>query len=386
VIAAARAGRLPLQRSGPGFSGPGWDLLVREGRDAQYTLLGEEHGVAEIPVLSAALFRALAPAGYDRLAIEISPPLAAALDAEARRGLPALRRFFADPANGVAFYTLEPEAALLAEVRRAVRGAAPVLWGLDYDVGADRRLIAELRRSAPAPARPALDRLAEASRASWAEYEATRNPGKIFSFGGDPELVAAVRAAWPRPDAAALLRLDTLEETLRINQDQVAGRYWQANDRRARFNRANFIRYRNAERGAGRGSRVLFKFGSNHMMRGRNMTYVYDVGSLVAEAAALEGARSFHLLVVPGPGSQRAQFDPTAFRYRSQAANALPEFGIEGMSPGAGGGDVVIDLRPLRPLAGAGLRRASPALFDVVQGFDAAVILDRATAAAPLET
>ena len=385
LTAAVRQGRLPLTRSGRDFSGAGWDLLVGEARAAQFTLLGEEHGVAEIPVLSAALFRAVQPVGYDRLAIEISPPLATAIDAEVRRGgVAGLKRFYADPSNQTAFYTLEPEAAFLAEVRAAVRGPAPALWGLDYEVGADRRLIADLRRAAPAAARPAVGRLEAASRASWAEYETTRNPGKIFSFGGDPELVAAVRAAWPKPDAPSRLLLDTLEETLRINRDQVAGRYWQANHRRAEFNRANFVRYWSAERAAGRSPKVLFKFGSNHMTRGRNFTNVYDVGSLAAEAAVLNGGRSFHMLVVPGAESTRAQFDPSAFRYKSLPASDTPaEFGLGGLARSAGEGSVVIDLRPLRPLV-SGVERAAPALARTIHAFDVAVILDRATASASL--
>jgi hypothetical protein len=308
--------------------------------------------------------------------------MAAVVDQAARRGVDGLRRLFADQANWVAFYTLAEEARFLAEARAAAPGQAPAIWGLDYEVGADRRLIAEMRKLAPAPARPALERLAGASSESWTRYARTHSPADIFSFGGDPRLVGAVRAAWPSPDPRGLVLLDTLEETLAINQHQLAGRYWQANDRRARLNRANLIRYWKAEKAAGRSPKVLFKFGSYHMIRGRTSAGVFDLGTLAPEIAALEGGTAFHLLVMPGPGSSRAQFDPTKFAYASAPDGDLAGQGLGALIPK--GGHVAFDLRPLRPLAGAGLAKSHPDLTRVIHGFDMAIVLDKATAATAL--
>lgn len=41
---------------GGGPAGRGWDWLVEKARDARFTLIGEEHGVAETARFSAALF------------------------------------------------------------------------------------------------------------------------------------------------------------------------------------------------------------------------------------------------------------------------------------------------------------------------------------------
>lgn len=117
------------------FSGAGWDLLVQEGRRSQFVLVGEEHGVAEVPALVRELFRSLQPAGYRHLAIEISPAMAGVLD-ETAQGKDAGQRlaaFYKENPPGVAFYTLQEEAELLAAARAAVNGGGPVLWGLDYE-------------------------------------------------------------------------------------------------------------------------------------------------------------------------------------------------------------------------------------------------------------
>ena len=43
--------------------GPGAELLLAEGAASQFFMVGEEHGIAEVPQLTAALFRQLQRAG-----------------------------------------------------------------------------------------------------------------------------------------------------------------------------------------------------------------------------------------------------------------------------------------------------------------------------------
>src|SRR5207253_10710248 len=84
LLAALQGNRLPLTISG-GPAGRGWDWLVQEARDARFTLIGEEHGVAETAQFSAALFKALRGSGYSRMAIELSPISAQDIERAARR-------------------------------------------------------------------------------------------------------------------------------------------------------------------------------------------------------------------------------------------------------------------------------------------------------------
>jgi hypothetical protein len=386
IAAAALQNRHRLTYSGGGFSGAAWDMLLKEGRAAHFFLVGEEHGIAENPKLAAALFQALAPAGYARLGIEISPQMAMEMDRVLRRGgMAALRRHLADPANAVAFFGMREEAELLAAARAAVPGNRPVLWGLDYEVGADRRLIAMLK-AAPKPpaAQRALAALEAASTASWAEYAKTRGPQHIFSFGGDPALVEAVRSAWPRPDASSEWALVTLEETLRINRQFVGGDNHGSNVRRAQLLRSNFLRHWREVRGTS-APRVMMKLGASHMIRGLSLTDTYDLGSLIPEVAAAEGKSSFSMLVVPGAGSQIAGFDPTKFAYQSAPAGAfLP--GVEPLTAAAWPDSyTLVDLRPLRRLArGFGRGAAEPNLSRLIHGFDTMLIMSGSTPSANL--
>src|SRR5688500_8093422 len=97
LLEALRRNRLPLTMSDRP-AGRGWDWLVREARAARFTLIGEEHGVAETAQLSAALFNALRGSGYSRMAIELSPVIAQDIEAAARRnGLQGILDLFAAP-------------------------------------------------------------------------------------------------------------------------------------------------------------------------------------------------------------------------------------------------------------------------------------------------
>ncbi len=118
---------------------------------------------------------------------------------------------------------MKEEADWLAAARAAVPMKRQAVWGLDYEVGADRDLIRRLKLAKkPAAAQGAMARLEEASTASWAKYETTHNPQFVFSFAGDPNLIRDLRAAWPGADAQSALIMDTLEQTLAINALWVA--------------------------------------------------------------------------------------------------------------------------------------------------------------------
>jgi hypothetical protein len=110
-------------------AGAGWDFLVREARGARFTLIGEEHGVAETAQLSAALFTVLRGAGYSRVAVELSPIIAQDVEAAARHtGLQGIVGFLAAPGT-FTFYNLREETQFLADAVASGSSAERVVWG-----------------------------------------------------------------------------------------------------------------------------------------------------------------------------------------------------------------------------------------------------------------
>ncbi|HYX82014.1 MAG TPA: hypothetical protein VE714_06440 [Gemmatimonadales bacterium] len=353
-----------------GPAGPGWDWLVQQARDARFTLIGEEHGVAETAQLAAALFTALRGSGYSRMAIELSPIIAQDIEAAARRnGLQGILDFFAQPTTWSPMY-LREEAQFLSGVVNAAPKNERVLWGFDRELFSDRYLIAKLEAKVPSRARASFAKLREASTNAW-----TQQTPFIFS-GQDPAVVSAVGTAWPNPDADSDLILRTLEESLAINAVARTGTAWDSAQRRALWMRNSFADRLREERGA---PNVMFKFGYNHMIRGANYVNIFDLGAMTDEVAALSNERAFHILILPGPGSRQAVLGPGR-SFTSVSSDEFDEFKagdqrLTRVLPNAtAAGHEVIDLRALRPLAMRGLDSWNPDVVRTIHGYDAAVI------------
>jgi len=370
LLAALQGNRLPLTMT-DGPAGPGWDWLVQQARDARFTLIGEEHGVAETAQLAGALFNTLRGSGYSRMAIELSPIVAQDIEAAGRRyGLQGILDFFAVPTTWSPMY-LREEAEFLAAVITGAPRNERVLWGCDREIFSDRYLIARLEPKVPPRARESFTRLKEASANAWAQQTPF-----LFSQQ-DSAVVSAVQTAWPNPDRESATILRTLEESLAINAVGRTGTAWDSSDRRARWMRNCLAERLKEERGSP--LKALMKFGYNHMIRGANYVNIFDVGAMTDEVAALSGARAFHILVLPGPGSRQAVLGPGR-SFTSVSSDEFDEFRagdqrLTRVLPNANAtGHEVIDLRSLRPLAMRGLESWNPDVVRTIHGYDAAVM------------
>ena len=389
LLEALKRNRLPLTMS-DGPAGRGWDWIVQEARAARFTLIGEEHGVAETAQFSAALFNALLGSGYSRMAIELSPPIAEDLEAAARRnGLNGIMDLLKNPGL-FTFYNMREEAKFVADVIKAAPSNERVLWGLDREIFSDRYLISRLEARVPARAREAFTRLKQASANAWARNEQTRNPDDMFLLAEDPALVSAVRAGWPNPDRESDTIMRTLEESLAIETAERTGGRWPYSQRRAQWMRNNLASLIGADQGRKASPKILMRFGYNHAIRGANYVNVFDLGAMADEVAALTGDRAFHILVLPGPGSRQAV--PGQGRsFGSVATDDFDDFQtgdgrLTRVLPSATAtSHEVIDLRALRPLTMRGLEGWNPDVVRTIYGYDAAVIWKGAHASSSLE-
>jgi hypothetical protein len=359
-------------------TGRGWDWLVQQARDARFTLIGEEHGVAETAQLSAALFNSLRESGYSRMAIELSPIIAQDIEAAARRnGVQGILDFYARPDTWSPMY-LREEARFLASVVNAAPKGERALWGFDREIFSDRYLISRLEPRVPRRAKESFTRLTEASTNAWAQQQQNSGPPFLFS-AQDPAVVSAVRAAWPNPDRVSDMILRTLEESLAINAVARTGTAWDSSERRAQWMRISLASRLNEERERGSPPKVMLKAGYNHMIRGLNYVNIFDVGSMTGEVAALSGGRAFHIIVLPGAGSRQAVLGPGR-SFVSVSSDEFDEFRAGDqrltrvLSNANATGHEVIDLRALRPLAMRGLESWNSDVVRTIHGYDAAVI------------
>jgi hypothetical protein len=379
LTALLRANAHAMQADAAGrLSGPGAALLVEAGRDAQFFLVGEEHGVAEIPLVTADLFRQLAPHGYRHLAIETGEMLAAALNELVLRDTTgaAYDAFQREHFPGAPFYRWREDAALLRTAIHAAGRRGDVLWGLDYDIVADRYTLRRLRDIAPTPrARQAAEVLIARADSALQQALATQNPGLLMMFGGPDDVYAPLREAYaPAPGSEADRIIRLMEETRSINAYWGRGQGYLSNLHRALFNKRQFMHYLDAATARdGRMPRVMMKFGSSHMVRGRSFTDVFDLGTLASEVADVNGSRSFGVLMLGGAGTTHAVIDPRVFR-SVEAPVEVPDWARPFYDAADPRRWTVLDLRPIR----ARIPRLGPLpdeTLTVLYGFDAVVIL-----------
>ena len=180
---------------------------------------------------------------------------------------------------------MREEAEWLAAARAAAPARGQAIWGLDYEVGGDRRIIQRLKaKRKPARAVVALAALEAASNQAWAQYASTRSPQYIFSLLRRSG--AGARGAARMAGRRRRGRLDAGDAAKRRSPSIATGcraQGWQSNQRRAEFNRANLRRYWAAH--GEHPPKTMFKFGSSHMVRGLSHTQVFDIGAQIAERA-----------------------------------------------------------------------------------------------------
>ncbi|MDB4949450.1 MAG: hypothetical protein JWM27_2099 [Gemmatimonadetes bacterium] len=383
---------MPVRLADGRLSGAGADFLIAEGGRSQFFLIGEDHGMRELPQLSAALFRALRPAGYAHLAVEVGPLSAERLEATLRTpgGLDAWGRAVRADPWAVAFDAWREETQMAADAVAATGGRRGTIWGLDQEfIGAPAGLLRRLAAIAPNAAARALAQgyAADAVRAD-ARVIAEKNPTIYYMTSAPADMSTRLTAAFrPGAGSEAARIIDELRVSREIYAGQFDGHGYESNDQRAGLMKRHFMERYRAARAAGEAApRVLVKLGGYHSIRGRSYTGVFDVGNLLSEMAASGGARSFHLFVLTAHGTRNAflPFAPDNAE-KAHALNVAEDLDFMDARPllAAGAPDAwtVLDLRPLRGEAERGrLGRLNPGLRTLMWGYDAVLVIPEAHA------
>jgi len=375
LTAELQKNSLPIVWRDNDVSGPGADLLDRELATTQFFLIGEDHGSAESANVASALLRRGRQHGYRHLAMEV--------------GSITIERLLADPKSVPAMAKRYPWAFSFLQWKEEVDlfetavNLHDSVWGLDQEFVLSPEFHLERLRSVAKSeeARRTVDSLLERVRTGDREMVAKHNPMAIFFASATAADFAALRKAFPNNRT-----VDELEESWKIYNLNFHGEYWQNNFDRSLMMRRHFREHYDAAVAAGeRHPKVLLKFGASHMMRGRSIAGVYDLGTYLPEI----GQGSFQLLIVFGGGFVNAH-RPFSLNDDDRRAPYHVKYENVDLAPvaaAATGSDwLLVDLRPMRPLLAANkLGTIAPPLLSVLWGFDAILIIPEASPATLIE-
>ncbi|NUO79318.1 hypothetical protein HUU05_04515 [candidate division KSB1 bacterium] len=375
------------------LKGSGADFLLSEAKAAQFFLIGEDHGIAEVPQFTAALFQQMNPMGYHHFAIETGPLTAQLLTrlASEPNAQAAFSAFHKENPFAVPFYNWQEEAALLLAVLNASKPGAQPLWGLDQEFIMSSKLhFKKLLALAPNDdARKVVNEFYEKTQTEFNRMVESKNPGLVFLASAQKADFEKLENAFgPQQPLEAKEILFELKTSWEIYAKNFSGAGYESNAQRAGLMKKHFMSYyQQALAQEGNPPRVLFKFGVYHIKKGRSYTNVYDIGNLAAELAQANNSRSFHLFVLGAAGTQNAYLPFVGNEAdKNKKIDAVATYDFADIKPFMAAADLklwtVFDLRPLRPLLHAQkLGSLAPNTKELIWGYDAVLVMPQVRAA-----
>jgi hypothetical protein len=290
------------------LTGTGARVLSAAIDDAQFVMLGEDHGIEQVPALAAALCGELGPRGFRRMAIEVGPSVAPELErfAGAADGTAQASAFAKAFPEAIAFYDWKEELAMLQRCAKAAGGLE--IWGLDQELmGATQLVLRNILATKPGPvARAAIVALLRDADAARVEAAKTGDYGKLYLLtGGQAALDGAKAALAKDATPAAQAMFAALLESRAIYQGQASATPWLSNRQRARLMKSTFTdRLGAAAVKEQQLPKVFLKLGAWHLYHGVNPLRSSEIGALVTEIAEGHKVSAVNLAVLGVKGQQ----------------------------------------------------------------------------------
>ncbi|GAB3292478.1 hotdog family protein [Hymenobacter tenuis] len=373
-----RQNQFSLTQTGAQFSGPGWEKLQQDIRKSALVLVGEDHGMAQIPAFTQAVAQVLKPKLY---VAEIDKYQARNLSQfAAKPGLPTA--FEHKYPMALSFYSWAEEFELARALRAqntafvGIEQVGAATAGLTLDVMADH-----VKNKA---AKSYLRRLAAISQA---RDRADMVMGKYDHSTVNvlqPVTIDSLRTIARQESPAVQDMLENFLASVAIYQTNAAGKPG-AHQARLNLMKRNLLTELQPYQKAGEPlPTMLFKFGAAHMGRGRSISgNFYDVGNLAVNLADMHDQKTLHIFVIGKMGEQVGGSNPDDFTknvatYSYDNENMVKPFTT---STAAAGPWQVFDVRPLRrALLQDKLKVSSQELQATILGYDYVVIIPKTTA------
>jgi hypothetical protein len=247
----------------------GLKFLLDEARINDFFLLGELHGDNEIPALLRILWPVMWKQGYRHIAAEVSPWAAYQLE-------------FVPAGKGptvVGLWTKQEA----SDVHAFANSNANVIWGCDIEEAQPQMLIAELASLNAGDLD--LKRMVELTKGGYTRKIA-------------PTLLDLAKKSKGREDAVVndVSLRENLIETLEVETNRLGlDTKMIAQNERERLMKEQFLKHFRRDAAGGSPSKVLLRFGRNHLHRGYDARGISTLGNFVAEFALSEGKTTFNV-------------------------------------------------------------------------------------------
>jgi hypothetical protein len=297
----------------------GRSFLLNEAKNSQFLLLGELHGDKEIPALLRALWPEMWKEGYRYIGAEVSPWAAHQLES-----VPA--------AKGPEILGLWTKQQATDVHAAAGQADASVIWGCDMEEEQPQFLIRQLGALNPGDSN--LRQMAELTHD---RYDRTIAPRLL-------DLVKKSRGTRDEVVNDVSLR-ENLVATLEIENNRLSpDSKMIAQEERERLMKQQFLEHFRQHSGQGIPTKVLLRFGRNHLHRGYDARGISTLGNFVAEFAVTHSSKVFNVGAF-GAGGEATLLGET---WNADERQEEPAFAL--LAEKAKHPATLFDLRPLRAM------------------------------------
>jgi hypothetical protein len=293
-------------------------FLLNEANKNDFFLLGELHGDNEIPALLRSLWPEMWKLGYHQIAAELSPWAAHELEFVPVGKDPNIRGLWT-----------KQEAS---DAHAFADSNTTVIWGCDMEEEQPQRMIRELARLNPSDSD--LKRMVGLTKDGYTRKMAPRLLELAEASNGSTD---------GRPNDVSLREnlLATLEiEKNRLNPETKMD----AQEKRERLMKTQFLEHLRRSSGSGTTSKVLLRFGRNHLHRGYDARGISTLGNFIAEFAISQDKRIFNV------GAFGARGRASLLGETWNADERQDELAFASLARKAKYSATIFDLRPIRAL------------------------------------
>jgi hypothetical protein len=292
------------------LSGMGLPVLKNALANAHFVLIGEDHGISQIPEFAGAVCDLIGPQGFHFMTIETGPLAASELQQWITRdsGHTDLANFEKKFPESIAFYNFQEEFDLLSRCARSAQGGKFRLLGLDQELmGSSGLILTRILETHPSKqVADATQHLLQKNEEAHAAAVKSGSPGDIFMMTVSDEELNNLRDLLRKEgNPRSLALIDALTKSRDIYQKNMSGSGYDSNRERALLMKSNFVNdYRQGTQAEGAPPKVLLKTGAWHMYKGINPLRNNDMGNFVTELADGQGTTSLHIMILGVKGSQ----------------------------------------------------------------------------------
>ena len=296
----------------------GRDFLLFAAKNDDFFLLGELHGENEIPDLLHVLWPQMWRDGYRHVAAEVSPWTAHQLETIPAGTGPRIQ----------GLWTRQQA----ADVRAFATPGSIVLWGCDMEEIHPEYLIRDL--AALNPGNSSLKQMVSLTSNGYSRKRAS-------------DLLALMKSSHAERDAVVngISLRQNLLATLEIEKNRASpDSKMTAQNQRELLMKTQFIEHFRQIPQSEPASKVLLRFGRNHLHRGYDARGISTLGNFIAEFAVSRGQKAFSVGAF-GAGGKEMLMGET---FDADERQDEPTFAL--LAEKAKYSATVFDLRPLRPL------------------------------------